>query len=88
MTMDSYRKTEEIINRFKNGKERYKRSALFNKVVQMLVRDVDEYEIIDDLINVAQDSTSALEQYIYRDTRPIIIDPDKVIKINEDERKK
>ena len=85
MTMDSYQKTEEVINRFKNGRERYHRSALFNKVVQMLVRGVDEYEIINDLINITQDSTNALEQYIYRDDRPIIIDPDKVKKTHRDE---
>lgn len=82
MTMDSYNKTEEIINKFKNGKERYQKSALFNTIVQMLVRGVDEYEIIDDLINVTQDSTNALEQYMYRDTRPMIM------KFNEDDNKK
>jgi len=72
MTVNSYNKTEEIINKFKNGKEKYQKSALFNRVVQMLVRDVDVYYLINDLINIAEDSTKALEQYMYRDTRPMI----------------
>lgn len=38
-----YQKTDECIARFKNGKERYKTSATFNRVIQMLVRDVDPY---------------------------------------------
>jgi hypothetical protein len=65
-----YRKTDECIARFKNGKERYRNSATFNRVVQMLVRDVDPYEIIDQLCQISDDQTKAFEQYIYRDTRP------------------
>lgn len=70
-----YRKTDECIARFKNGKERYMNSVTFNRVVQMLVRDVDPYEIIDHLCQMSDDQTKAFEQYIYRDTRPMLITP-------------
>ena len=70
-----YRKTDECIARFKNGKERYKNSATFNRVIQMLVRDVDPYEIIDNLCQMSDDQTKAFKQYIYRDTRPMVISP-------------
>lgn len=65
-----YKKTEEIIAKFKNGKERYHVSAMFNQVVQMLVRDVDLYDVIDQLIYAAEDSTKALEQYMIRTVPP------------------
>lgn len=65
-----YRKTDECIARFKNGKEKYKTSVTFNRVVQMLVRDVDPYEIIEQLCQMSNDQTKAFEQYIHRDTRP------------------
>jgi hypothetical protein len=68
---ERYKKTDEIIAKFKNGKERYQQSALFNKVVQMLVRDADPLEIIDQLITTTEDFQKAFEQYMHRDTRPI-----------------
>ena len=67
------RKTDECIARFKNGKERYKTSATFNRVVQMLVRGADPYEIIDHLCQMSDDQTKAFEQYIHRDTRPMVM---------------
>jgi len=66
-----YHKTDECIARFKNGKERYKTSVTFNKVVQMLVRDVDPYEIIDHLCQMSDDQTKAFELYINRNIPPI-----------------
>ena len=68
-----YKKTDECIARFKNGKERYRNSATFNRVVQMLVRDADPYEIIDHLCQMTDDQTNAFLQYIHRDTRPIVM---------------
>lgn len=68
-----YLKTDECIARFKNGKERYKMSATFNRVVQMLVRGADTYEIIDHLLQMSDDQTKAFEQYINRDIRHIVI---------------
>lgn len=68
---DFYAKTDECVSRFKNGKERYRNSPTFNKVVQMLVRDVDPYDIIDQLCQSLDDQSRAFEQYIIRDTRPL-----------------
>lgn len=61
-----YRKTDECIDRFRNGKERYRTSATFNKVVQALVREVEPYEIIDQLCQMLDDQSKAFEQYVYR----------------------
>jgi predicted kinase len=62
-----YRKTDECIARFKNGKERYRNSALFNRVVQMLARDADPYEIIDQLCQMSIDQTRAFEHIIQKE---------------------
>jgi len=69
--MDFYKKTEECIAKFKNGKERYRTSATFNRVVQMLVRDVDPYDVIDQLCEITDDTQRAFEQFAFRDTRPM-----------------
>lgn len=70
---DFYAKTDECISRFKNGKDRYRNSPTFNKVVQMLVRDIDPYDIIDQLCQSLDDQSKAFEQYILRDTRSMTI---------------
>lgn len=66
---DLYKKTDECIAKFKNGKERYQQSATFNRVVQMLVRGADTIEIIDQLITITDDTQKAFEQYIFRDIK-------------------
>lgn len=67
-----YQKTDECIARFKNGRERYKTSALFSAVVKMLVRDVGPYDIIEYLIQMNEDNVKAFEEYVLRDTRPMV----------------
>lgn len=69
--MDFYKKTEECIAKFKNGKERYRTSVTFNRVVQMLVRDVDPYDVIEQLCEITDDTQRAFEQFAFRDTRPM-----------------
>jgi len=64
--IELYKKTDECIAKFKNGKERYKQSATFNRVIQMLVRDVDPYEIIDQLCQTIDDIQKAFNQYAFR----------------------
>jgi len=44
---------------------------LYNRVVQMLVRDEAPYKIIDHLCQMLDDKKKALEKYIYRDPRPM-----------------
>jgi len=67
MDYKHYQKTDECIDRFKNGRERYKTSPVFNMVIQMLVRDMDPYEIIDQLCQTNDDQRKAFEQYVMRD---------------------
>ncbi len=43
--IERYAKTDEVISKFKNGKELYKNSATFNRVVQMLVRGADPLDV-------------------------------------------
>ena len=68
-----HQKTDEIIDRFTNGREKYRRSALFNRVVQMMVRGESPYDIIEHLIQVTEDMQAAFSEFAIRDTRPMII---------------
>ena len=72
-----YLKTSEYIAKFKNGEKKYHESVLFNRVINMLVRDVDPIDVIDQLITVAENTQRAFEQYIFRDIRPININGEK-----------
>lgn len=62
-----YLKTSEYITKFKNGEKRYRESPLFNQVIQMLVRDVDPIDIIDQLIQTIENTQKAFEEYMIRD---------------------
>lgn len=55
---------KDIINKFNNGKERFNTSPTFNKVVYMLVQEVDPIKIIDQLIDVADESHNALLMHL------------------------
>lgn len=63
---DYYKKTDEVISKFKNGKERFNTSPTFNRVVQMLVRDVDPIDIIDQLITINDDTQRAFSEHLMR----------------------
>lgn len=72
LTPEEYRqKAEVIVSKFKDGQDRYKKSALFNRVVQSLVRGADPMEMIDQLITITEDTQKAFERYVERDDRPI-----------------
>lgn len=62
-----YLKTSEYITKFKNGEKRYRESPLFNQVIQMLLRDVDPIDIIDQLIQTIENTQKAFEEYMIRD---------------------
>lgn len=68
--LERHTKKNELITKFKNGEKRYQESALFNRVIQMLVRDADVYEIIGQLINVAEDSQKALGEHLAYGSSP------------------
>lgn len=63
-TQEQYKKTEDLITKFPNGKERFRKSALFNKTIQMLIRGVDVYDVIDQLIMVNEDTAKAFEHHL------------------------
>ena len=71
--MDLYQKTCEVLSKFPNNEERYRTSALFHQVVQMLVRQDDPYIVIEQLITSCEDIQRAFAEYINRDTRPICL---------------
>ena len=57
---------EGILSNLTAGHTRFKRSAIFNQVVQMILRDVDHMVIIDQLIMGADSSRQALEEQLIR----------------------
>lgn len=71
MTTKEYQKAKEIISKFPNGEALYKNSALFGRTIQTLVRGVSEYEMIEQLIRITEDTQKAHEHYMVGDTRPI-----------------
>lgn len=64
MTQDEYNKTRDILAEFPNSDERYKKSALFHKVVQILVREDNPYKVIDQLVTAMDDLQKAFEYYM------------------------
>ena len=75
---DFYKKTDEYIAKFQNGKERYHKSPTFNRVIQMFVRGVDVYDVVDQLCHIIDDQSNAFAQYVLRDTRPMFIGDNEV----------
>jgi hypothetical protein len=71
MKTEEYQKTKELIGKFKNGERLYRESALFNRVIQSMVRGVSELEIIEQLIHITNDTIKAQEFYMIGDTRPM-----------------
>lgn len=57
-------KIENVISKFEDGEERFKKSALFNQVVQSLARGGDEYYIIDMLIKTAESAQISFEDHL------------------------
>lgn len=53
---------ENIISRFKDGHERFEKSATMNKVVNCLMRGYDHYKLMDELIYQSDTSSLLIEQ--------------------------
>lgn len=66
-----YLKTSEYITKFKDGEKRYRESPLFNQVIQMLVRDANPINIIDQLIQTTENTQKAFEEYMVRNKSPM-----------------
>lgn len=70
-------KTQELISRFKNGKERFHESAILHQVICSLARDADYIDIIDQLITGQEKLSSEYEKYVKGDSRPLFIPADQ-----------
>lgn len=68
---DNYQEITEILEKFKNGEELYRNSALFNKAVQMMAEGMNIYEVFEAILKVYEQTDKAFEDYILRDTRPL-----------------
>lgn len=62
--IEFHEKTKEVISRFKNGERLYNESAVFNKVVQCLVRDMDIYDLFGQVIQSSEDIRKAFEHHL------------------------
>lgn len=70
---ERYVKTQEVLLKFAKGDKLYHTSAKFNTIVQLLVNGIDPYSIIEKMVEDEMAMTKAFEQYMIRDTRPMII---------------
>ncbi len=59
-----YQAVARIVNLFPKGKEKYLKSSLFNRCVQMLARGMDSYEIIDMLIDITETTNASFEHHL------------------------
>lgn len=53
---------DSLLAKFKNGPERFKKNALFNKVIQMLIRDADVYVMLDQVLTIQETSQKNYEK--------------------------
>ena len=70
---ERYLKITELLNKFKNGEELYKKSPLFNQAIQVMVEGQSVYDVLEQIVLAAERTNHAFEDYVYRDTRPIYI---------------
>lgn len=64
---------QELLSKFKNSEVRYNKSALFRMTIEKISRGADLYEIIDELINITDETQENFQNYTQRDTRPLEI---------------
>ena len=68
--IEYYKKTDQVMKRFKNADKLYNQNPTFHAVVQLLVRDADIYEVMEMLIVNMDTNTKAMEQMAMRNTNP------------------
>ena len=64
---------KNIISRFKNGEQKLRTSAIFNRVIQMLVRGCSEDEIIEHLCSMVDDIQKSFQQHLMENFQPLTI---------------
>ena len=57
---------DEILEKFPNGRERFNKDPLFNKVVMSIANNGDLYNIIDTLINSNNEITETFRNYLLK----------------------
>lgn len=67
------RKIDRLVSKFKNGKERYHKSALFNTTIMSLAQGDDPLVLIDQLIEMTENVQKNMEEYIKTDTRQMVV---------------
>lgn len=70
---ERFQKITELLSKFKNGEELYKRSAMFNQAIQLMVEGMNEFEVLEQIIIASDRTQRAFEDYVNRDTRPLKI---------------
>jgi hypothetical protein len=70
-----YQKITELLSKFKNGEELYKRNVMFNQAIQMMVEGMNEFEVLEQIILASDRTQRAFEDYVNRDTRPMVMHP-------------
>lgn len=68
---ERYLKITELLKKFKNGEELYKKNAMFNQAIQMMLEGMNEFEVLEQIILANDRTQKAFEDYINRDTRPL-----------------
>jgi len=72
---ERYQKINELLKKFKNGEDLYRKSPMFNKAIQMMVEGMNEFEVLEQIVLTSEQINRAFEDYINRDTRPVSINP-------------
>ncbi len=70
---ERYQKITELLGKFKNGKELYKKNVMFNQAIQMMVEGMNEFEVLEQIILASDRTQRAFEDYVNRDTRPMVM---------------
>jgi len=71
-------KIEYLISKFENGKERYRKSAMFNQVINSLARGADPIHIIDQTLKANDIVHEEFKNYATNDTRPLVVSRGKL----------
>ena len=86
MKTAEYEKTKEFISKFPNGEQLYRESALFNRIIQSMVRGVSEIEIIEQLIRITEDSIKA-QVYMIRKGAQFLQEQQRNNQYNDDDNR-
>jgi len=57
-------KLKEILSKFKDGEERYKKSPTFNVTVRALLNGTDPILIIDQLIQMNENTSALFDKFL------------------------